>query len=185
MQPENVKDQLIQATVNLLIESRNPGKTTARQIANAANANLAMINYYFGTKDVLVNTAVNKIMADRAKELKEIRNSPLPAKQRLTEFLITMSDITVDFSEPVKLTIPYLLLEAPIDLPYYILPMIKECLGDKKSESECRIIAYQLVSFSQLVFYRSGDFLKLTGIDIDDKKQRDAMFQKITDIFID
>jgi hypothetical protein len=61
--------------------------------------------------------------------------------------------------------------------------MIKACCGEKRSETECRIIAYQIISFSQLVFYRSSDFLKLTGIDIDDKKQRDALFQTILDIF--
>lgn len=184
MQNDNVKDQLIQATMKLLTESESPSKITARQIANEADANLAMINYYFSSKDALVNMAVNKLMADRANELKEIRDSHIPAKQKLTEFLTTMSDITIDFSELTKPTIPYLLLEGEIDLPYYILPMIKECCGDKRSETECRIIAYQLISFSQLVFYRSSDFLKLTGIDISDKKQRDTMFQMILDIFI-
>ena len=184
MQSDNVKDQLIQATMKLLTESKNPSKITARQIANEAGANLAMINYYFSSKDELVNIAVNKLMADRANELKEIRDRHIPAKQKLTEFLTTMSDITIDFSELTKPTIPYLLLEGEIELPYYILPMIKECCGDKRSETECRIIAYQLITFSQLVFYRSGDFLKYTGIDINDKKQRDTMFQMILDIFI-
>jgi len=184
MPNDNVKDQLIQATMKLLNESKNPSKITARQIASGAGANLAMINYYFSSKDELVNIAVNKLMADRANELKEIRDSDIPAIQKLKEFLITMSDITTDYSELTKPTIPYLLLESEIELPYYILPMIKECCGDKRSETECRMIAYQLISFSQLVFYRSSDFLKYTGIDINNKKQRDRMFQTILDIFI-
>jgi len=184
MQSDNAKDQLIQATMKLLSESNNPSKITARQIVSEAGANLSMINYYFNSKDELVNMAVNKLMADRANELKEIRDSHIPAKQKLKEFLITMSDITIDYSELTKPTIPYLLLEGEIELPYSILPMVKECCGDKRSETECRIIAYQLVSFSQLVFYRSGDFMKYTGIDINDKKQRDTMFQTILDIFI-
>lgn len=184
MQNDNVKDQLIQATMKLLAESKNPSKITARQIANESGANLAMINYYFSSKDELVNIAVNKLMADRANELKEIRDSHIPAKQKITEFLTTMSDITIDFSELTLPTIPYLLLESEIELPYYILPMVKECCGDKRSETECRIISYQLISFSQLVFYRSSDFMKYTGIDINDKKQRDTMFQMILDIFI-
>lgn len=184
MQNDNVKDQLIQATMKVLAESKNPGKITARQIANEADANLAMINYYFNSKDALVNTAVNKLMTDKADQLKKIRDSDIPAKQKLKKFLITMSDITIDYSELTKPTIPYLLLEGEIELPYHILPMIKECCGDKKSETECRIIAYQLISFSQLVFYRSSDFLKYTGIDIRDKKQKDTLFQTILDIFI-
>lgn len=184
MQSDNVKDQLIQATMKLLTESKNPSKITARQIANEAGANLAMINYYFSSKDALVNIAVNKLMADRADELKEIRDKQIPAKQKIMEFLITMTDMTIDFTELTKPTIPYLLLEGEIELPYYILPMIKECCGDKKTETECRIIAYQLISFLQLVFYRSSDFLKLTGIDIIDKKQRDTMLQVVLKTYI-
>ncbi|MEM5769816.1 MAG: TetR/AcrR family transcriptional regulator [Bacillota bacterium] len=184
MQNDNVKDQLIWATMKLLTESENPGKISARQIASEADANLAMINYYFSSKDALLNTAVSKLMADRANELKEIGDKNIPAKQKLKEFLITMADSMIDYSELSKPTIPYLLLEGEIELPYYILPMIKECCGDKMSETECRIIAYQLISFSQLVFYRSGDFLKYTGIDVNDKKQRDTLFQTILDIFM-
>lgn len=184
MSAENVKEQLIVATMDLLNESKNPGKITARQIAEKAGVNLAMINYYFSTKDALVNTGVNRIMAERASELKEIRDSQIPAKQKLKDFLTAMSDITIEYSELTKPTIPYLLLEGEIELPYYILPMIKECWGDNLSETKCRIIAYQLISFSQLVFYRNEDFHKYTGIDIIDKKQRDEMFQNMLEVLM-
>lgn len=179
MQVDDVKNSLIQATVQLLTKNKNSRKITARQIANEAGVNLAMINYYFSSKDALVTLAVSKILEDRADELKVIRNSKITPQQRLKEFLITMSDITIDYAELTKPTVPYVLLEGEIELPYYILPMVKECIGDKHSETECRIIAYQLISFSQLIFYRSTDFLKYTGVDINDKEQRDALFQTI------
>ena len=184
MQLDDVKDSLIQATIQLLTKNKNSGKITARQIANEAGVNLAMINYYFSSKDALVNLAVSKIMEERADELKVIRSSNIPPKQRLKEFLITMSDITIDYAELTKPTVPYVLLEGEIELPYYILPMVKECFGDKRTETECRIIAYQLISFSQLIFYRSIDFLKYTGVDINDKEQRDALFQSMLDLFL-
>ncbi|WP_033165386.1 TetR/AcrR family transcriptional regulator [Clostridium sp. KNHs205] len=184
MQLEDVKDSLIQATVKLLSNNKNSRKITARQIANEAGVNLAMINYYFSSKDALVNLAVSQIMSERAEELKVIRNSKITPRQRLKEFLITMSDMTMDYAVLTKPTVPYVLLEGEIELPYDILPMVKECFGDKRSETECRIIAYQLISFSQLIFYRSIDFLKYTGVDINDKEQRDALFQTILDLFL-
>lgn len=184
MQGDTVKDQLIQATMRLLTKSKNPGKITARQIAHEADANLAMINYYFGSKDTLLSTAVSKLIADRAVELNEIMMSSIPPRKKLRDFLVTLSDITFDYAELTKPTIPYLLLEGEIEVPYHILPMIKECCGDTRSETECRIIAYQLIAFSQLVFYRSNDFLKFAGIAIEDKKQRDSLFQTLLDIFI-
>ncbi|MDR1704946.1 MAG: TetR family transcriptional regulator [Clostridiales bacterium] len=171
--------------MKLLSESKSSSGITARQIATEAGANLAMINYYFNSKDELVSFAVGKLMADRANELKDIRDSHVPAKRKLLEFLTAMSDMTFDFAELTKPTIPYLLLEGEIDLPYFILPMIKDCCGNRRSETECRIIAYQIISFSQLVFYRSSDFMKLSGSDVGDKRQRDAVFQMILDIFFD
>lgn len=185
MQTDTVKEQLITATMKLLSASKSPSKITARQIAKEANANLAMINYYFKSKDALVNEAVGRLMSQRANTLQEIRNSSLSPKEKLKNFLITMSDITIDYAELTKPTIPYLLLEGEIEVPYYILPMIKECCGDKRSETDCRIIAYQLISFSQLAFYRTEDFLKYTGIDISNKDQRDTMFQHMLDVFMD
>ncbi len=184
MSTDNVKEQLIVATMHLLNESREPGKITARQIAEKAGVNLAMINYYFSTKDTLINIGVNRLMAERASELKEIRDSQIPANQKLKNFLTAMSDITIEYAELTKPTIPYLLLEGEIELPYYILPMIKECWGENLSETECRVLAYQLISFSQLVFYRNEDFKKYTGIDIMDKKQRDEMFQHMLEVLM-
>lgn len=179
MSAENVKKQLIQATVRLLTDSGDPGKITARQIAAAAGTTIGMINYYFTSKDALLNTAINSLISERALELREIMRKEVPAKEKLTEFMIKMSDITVDYAQFTKPTIPYVLLEREFEEPYHILPMIKDYFGDKKSEEECRIIAYQLTSFFQVIFYRTEDFKKYAGIDVLDKKQRDQFLMSL------
>lgn len=175
----DIKDQLIHATVDLLSESNNVSKITARQIAAEAGTTLGMINYYFDSKDALIDKAVNVLIADRAVELKKIEEKDIPAKEKLIEFLIKMSEITIDFAQFTKPNIPYAMLEREIEEPYHILPMIKEYYGNKKTETECRIISYQLTSYSQLVFYRSEDFKKYSGIDMMDKKQRDQFLQTL------
>lgn len=184
MPNENVKEQLIQAAVKLLSQSSNPGKITARQIVSEANVNLAMINYYFKSKDELMNTAVERIIEERAQLLKEISHKAIPAKQKLIEFLTAMSDILIEYADITRPTIPYLLLEGNFDTSYYILSVIKECFGLEKSETECRIAAYQIVSFFQLVFYRYDEFSKYTGKDITNKKQRDELIQSEVNLLI-
>jgi AcrR family transcriptional regulator len=135
MQNDNVKKQLIDATMKLLSNSNNPSKITKE-----ANANLVMINYYFGSKDTLVNMAVNTLLANRSKELKEIIDSRIAAKQKLIPFLTAISDITIDFSELTKPTISYLLLEGDIELPY----QIKECCSTK-TDLSLKIIKKALI----------------------------------------
>lgn len=184
MQPGNVKEQLIKATMKLLAESRNANRITARQIAAKAGVNLAMINYYFSSKDALIDAAVDKLIASRAVELEDVRGKNIPPKQKLTEFLLKISDITVEYSQYTKSTIPYVLLEKEIEEPYHILPMVKECCGDKRSEAECRIIAYQLTTFSQIVFFRSDDFMKYSGFDIMKTEDRKTLFNTVIDMFI-
>lgn len=183
MENESVKEQLIQATVNLLLKTNDASKITARQIASESKANLGMINYYFASKDALVHTAVNRLIEEKGVQLKEIMSSDTSSKQKLIDFLIELSDITIEYSQFTKTTIPYTLLEREIEEPYHILPLIKDCFGDRRTETECRVIAYQLTSFSQVVFYRSADFKKYSGIDIMNKAQRDALFHSLINIF--
>lgn len=54
----NQKDALLEATIELFKETEHPEKVTSRQIASRAGVNLAMINYYFGSKDELTSQAL-------------------------------------------------------------------------------------------------------------------------------
>jgi len=180
----NVKDRLLYATTKLLTESSDASKITARQIAAKADANLAMINYYFASKDALVSAAVDKMITYRAFELEIIKEKNISAKQRLIEFLQKMADIAVEYSPCIKTTVPYTLLKKEIAEPYHILPMVKECLGDNYSETEHRIIAYQLTTFIQITFFRSDDFKKYSGLDIMDKEERYTLLRTMVNFLI-
>lgn len=183
MSTDNIKEQLIQATVKLLKENNEISKITARQIVSAAGTTLGMIKYYFDSKDALVNEAVNRLIADRAVQLQEIQSKDIPATEKLIEFLTNVSDTMVEYQQYTKPTIPYCLLNVELNDPYYILPLVKECFPSK-TETECRIIAYQLVSFPQLVFYRSVDFQKYTGINVDSKEERDRFLRLLVEPLI-
>lgn len=182
MENESVKEQLIQATIRLLVEKKDVSKITARQIVATSGSTLGMINYYFDSKDALITTAVKRLIAERAVEAKAIMSKDVPPRQKLLEFLVKVSDITVEYAQYTKSTIPYVLLEQEIEEPYHILPIIKEYFGNERTEIECRIIAYQLTSFSQIAFYRATDFKKYTGIDVLEQEQRTTLFYTLIGI---
>lgn len=179
MTTDDVKERLVQATMRLLEGRGTPRGVTARQIAHEADANLAMINYYFDSKDALVNTAVDRLMADRALTLRRVGDERVPPRERLEEFLTTLSDLASDYAELTRPTIPYVLLEKRIELPDQILPMLRECCANTRSEAECRIIAYQLISFTQLVLYRPTDFLAYAGIDVTVRAERHGLIRTL------
>ena len=184
VQSEPVKQRLIRATVKLLSDTGSASGITARQIAREAGANLAMINYYFGSKDALVTAAVSSLIAERAVALRAAGARSDDPQQRLHAFLTAMSDLTVEYAELTRPTVPWILLEGEFDAAYHLMPFVRECFGNHRTETECRIIAYQLISFSQLVFYRSADFQRYTGIEVDDKHQRDELFRTILDLYL-
>ena len=95
-----------------------------------------------------------------------MRNPAEAPKERLKNFLIYISQIVIRYKRYSKLYIPHLLLEADISQPQLILPEIREHFGLEKSEEQCRLIAYQLISFLQLIFYRSDAFMLYSGINI-------------------
>jgi AcrR family transcriptional regulator len=165
----NSKEQLILAAIKLLSESDEPSTITARQIAAEAGTNLAMINYYFKSKDELLNVAIGKILESSAEDFRNPAAN-IPPKEQLRHMLCSLSETVVKYSRFTKICIPYILLQDEIKTPVYILPLIKAHFGAKKSELECRIIAYEIVSFMQLAFLRADALSQYAGLDITDEK---------------
>lgn len=166
MKDESQKDALIKATIELLEEAEHPEKVTSRQIAVRAGVNLAMINYYFGSKEVLTSQAVSEILNVTACIFQFPVNPSESPKERLRHILRKISQVIVKYQRYTKIYVPHLLLEDEITLPQYVLPEIRKHFGIKRSETECRIIAYEMISFLQLAFYRADAFMRYTGIDL-------------------
>src|SRR2546429_8536408 len=53
------REQLLEGAIECL-RTKGYARTTARDIANAADANLASIGYHFGSKEALLNEAITR-----------------------------------------------------------------------------------------------------------------------------
>lgn len=162
MSRKETRKQLISATKALLMEP-NPEKITARQIAKRASVSLAMINYCFGTKDRLLNTAIEELISDRYRDLTIAEDSSLPVKERLLQSMTQFIQGVIQYEGLIRIAIPYLLREAPKKLPERILPYLREYYGSTKTEKELRLIAFEMMSAAQFVFYKYDDFSEFTG----------------------
>jgi AcrR family transcriptional regulator len=179
----NSKEQLIAAVIKLLSESEEPANITARQIAAEAGINLAMINYYFKSKDELLNVAIGKIIESSAEKFRT-PSADIPPKEQLREMLLFLGGQVMKYSGYTKISIPYILLQDEIKSPLYILPYLKAYFGEEKSELECRIIAYEMLSFMQLAFFRSDAFYRYTGVDLADEKTCNKLVDMQLNLFL-
>lgn len=180
----NTKNQLIESVIELLEECDNVSEITSRKITERANVNLSTINYHFKSKDELINIAANKLIRDVAnsyfQDIKKYVKSP---KDKLRYFLVSISDIVVHYKKYTKEMMPYILLKGEFTETIEILPLVKECLQGSKTDEECKIISYQLISFMQLVLYRADEFKIFSNININVKEERDRLIDIQLDLF--
>ncbi|WP_446899291.1 TetR/AcrR family transcriptional regulator [Clostridium sp. LBM24168] len=187
MKPSNnTKALLIKTVIELLQECDDISEITSRKITKRANVNLSTINYYFNSKDELVNISVNKLIGDTADiYFQNMTNSSSSPKDKLRNFLISISDMIVNYEKYTKQIIPYILLKKEFIQTLGILPLVKSCFKENKSEKKYKIISYQLISFMQLVFYRSDEFKSFSKIDIMNKKERDELIDMELNLLIE
>jgi len=164
----DVKEQILDATVKLLKDAKDPESITVRDIAAAAGVQLAMINYYFRSKDELLYQAVgalrNKIAGDWLSVKGKDRE--MNAYMRFRKMLIALCGMSVKHSQYMRLTVEYELTKAEIVSPQKTLPLIREICGDKRSETSMRITAYEIISTLQLIFFRAKDMSAYLGFDV-------------------
>jgi len=180
----NTKDQLIKSVIELLEECNDVSEITSRKITERAKVNLSTINYHFASKDELISIAVNKLIGDVADTyFQDIKNSDKAPRKKLRDFLSRISDIVVDYKKYTKKMMPYILLKEEFTQVIDILPLVKECFHGSKSDEECKIISYQLISFMQLVFYRADEFKAFSKINVMNKPERDRLIDIQLDLF--
>ena len=184
MRNDEVKEQLISAAVDLLLEAEKPERITSREIAARSKTNLAMINYYFKSKDQLLNLALSKIMEDSANSFLSAPKTFIPPRERLQKMLCELCEMVVKYKRFTIIYIPYILLHDEIIVPFYIIPILRECFGEKKTELECKVIAYQMISFMQLCLLRADAFQKYSGFDIFDASVRKNLIDMELNLFL-
>jgi AcrR family transcriptional regulator len=164
----DAKKQILDATVELLLDSKDSESITVRDIAAAADVQLAMINYYFRSKDELLYQAVGALRNKMAGDWLSIKGKrkEMNAYKRLREMLISLCGMSVKYSQYMRLAVEYELTKAEIVSPQKTLPLIREICGDKRSETSMRITAYEIISTLQLIFFRAEDISAYLGFDV-------------------
>jgi AcrR family transcriptional regulator len=88
---EEPRARLVEAAIEQ-IEQHGLSRLTIREVAAAAGANIAAVNYYFGSKDALVAAALegtlHHLLADLEEMLKGIASDPKVGFSELLEYLL-------------------------------------------------------------------------------------------------
>lgn len=167
------KDKLLDAAFVLMEEADDPLEVTSRQIAAKADVKPAMINYCFGSRENLIYSAFQKQYLDflKDKEVEKVINSDLPPKEVLKKLHFVVADCLVKNHRFTQAITGYVLFKRDLGQESFSYAYVKKHYGDKKTDAECKLIAYELSTMMQLIIYRKEDIKKDFGIDLDDSEQ--------------
>ena len=167
------KDKLIDATFALMEEADDPLNVTSRQIAERAGTKPSMINYCFGSRENLIYQTFRKQYLDFLKEepIAELIASDISPKELLKKLHFIVAKCLVENPKFTKAISPFVLFERDLSKESFSFPYVKKHYAGKKTDKECRLIAYEMSSMMQLMICRKDDLKRDFGIDLDNDKE--------------
>lgn len=159
---EQTRMRLLDAAREVFSEHSFQG-ATVREICRRADANVAAVNYHFGSKDGLLAEALN--FAQLAALQKANANSSECPKMRLRLFLRDFMLMLLDEKTPSSQcrimareladptpALDKIVREAIAPLHQFLGKLVREIVADKVSEAELRRCVHSIVG--QCLFYR-------------------------------
>ena len=167
------KEKLIDAAFSLMEEMEDPFNVTSRQIAERAGTKPSMINYCFGSRENLLYATFQKEYMSflNETEVASLLASDLPPKELLKKLHFIVAKCLVENPKFTKAITGHILFNRDLSKESFSFPYVKKHYAGKKTDKECKLIAYELSSMMQLIVYRKDDIKESFGIDLDDEKE--------------
>jgi AcrR family transcriptional regulator len=92
----NKTKQKILATATELFLEKGVDRVGVREIAEKAELNLSLMNYYFQTKENLFETIFDNLVKEKALSVREILESELPIDEKIRKYVDAYIDILLE-----------------------------------------------------------------------------------------
>ena len=177
------KEKLVDATFALMEEADDPLNVTSRQIAERAGVKPSMINYCFGSRENLIYQTFQKQYMGflKDKDVEKLIASDIAPKDLLKKLHFIVAKCLVENPKFTKAITGYVLFNRDLSQESFSFPYVKKHYAGKKTDEECRLIAYELSAMMQLIVFRKDDIRESFGIDLNNDKE----LQKYIDMRVD
>ena len=167
------KEKLLDATFGLMEEQDDPFNVTSRQIAERAGTKPSMINYCFGSRENLIYQTFQKQYMGflKEKEVAKLIASDLEPKELLKKLHYVVAKCLVENPKFTKAITSYVLFSRDLTQESFSYPYVKKHYAGRKTDKECRLIAYELSAMMQLIIFRKEEIKAGFGIDLDKDKE--------------
>jgi len=169
--------KILEAAAEIIGKERNLN-LTIREIANRAEVNIASVNYYFGSKEKLVDEVEMLLMDNIRKIYTTLNSSTLPVKDRLISWADNLIKHLIDYPGIIYLIGTRVLERENTSLNVYlslletdIMPLVKE-LANVEDHEKAGFKVLTLISgivYPVLIFSSENE---TAGVDISDALTR-------------
>ena len=180
------KDKLLQAAASLMEGMDDPMKVTSREIAKEAGVQPAMINYCFGSREDLIYCTFQKLYEDYMKEadVEAILKEDLSPKELLKRMHFVVARCLVTHFNFTKAITGFVLFKRDLSKESFSAPYVMKHYAGRKTEEECRLIAYELSTMMQLIIFRKEDIKRDFGIDLENEDELRTVVDMRVDLLL-
>lgn len=185
---EATKKALLEAAKELMTSCSDSDEVTSRAITSKAGVNLAMINYCFGSREALFYEVFKRLLEEAQAadpQIAELMCASLSPKERVMKLHFSMMRLMIANVSYSRAITKYLLLNRTGDMGMESLPCISEHFAGRKSEQECRRIAFELSSLHELAVLRHREMKSICGIDLTDEAVLEEYVRQSVERFLD
>lgn len=181
------KEKIKNAAARLMEECENPSQVTSRAIAKEAGVQLAMINYYFGSREELLFCLFQDLSREqfqKCPQIYEMMKSECSPKEKLKKIHFYMITMMLDNYVYMQAVLGHVLLHRDLSQGLNSLPFVIEYYKGRKTEQECKLISYEMSSTMQLAVYRHEALKEFCGLDLLDEGERKKFVDEQIDRFL-
>lgn len=95
------REKILHATLEI-INNEGLENVTIRKITLAAQVNIAAVNYYFGSKENVINEALKELLDKLSRTFDQLEDGALPPQERLRNFLHSYAAATLAYPDVFK-----------------------------------------------------------------------------------
>lgn len=180
---QQTKSKLLNSTIKLMEQADNPLSVTSREIAREAGCNLAMINYCFGSREDLIYCVFQKLYRGylESQDVQSLQEECSTPKDFLKKIYYQGAKFMMENYNFAQALGGYFLLKRDLSQESFSYKYVYEHYQGKKSEDDCKLIAYELSVMMHIIICRKEDVKAYFGIDINN----DDDLRRLIDMRVD
>lgn len=176
----SAKEKIFQAAMELVTEGENEQQITIREIASRAGVNLALVNYYYRSKEELLSQVVGTMMGQIIERSNQNSRPGADARAMLKNLLLVTADAAFKYHNTCKIAISFELKSGCGDSCQLVKPLLREILPEC-DEEDLNIIALQLMIPFHHILLKPEYYSKFLDTDFFDDKKREQKINQMID----